>query len=264
MSKLFLHDHPVSSYAQKVRLALREKGIPFDFATPGAMGAGQANPDLLAANPRCEVPALVDGDFSVFDSTVILEYLEDKYPEHPLLPKDPKGRAQARMIEDVCDTQYEAINWGYGEVVWQQRATGQLADKLVGEMKKQTDQIQSWLQTQLGDRDFFNGVTFGYADICVAPMMNRSAIIDMGPDPASPLGKWFERIKQFQSVKVTFEEVSEGAKKMSKLGKFFQEGGRSREYRDHRLEWMIKSGGIDVVLQGLQKQNIRFCRMPNE
>lgn len=106
-SKLFLHDHPVSSYAQKVRIALREKGIPFDYATPKGLGTGQRLPDLAEANPRLEVPALViDDDFKIFDSKVILGYLEDEYPETPLLPKDPKQRAQARMIEEVVDTQY--------------------------------------------------------------------------------------------------------------------------------------------------------------
>jgi RNA polymerase-associated protein len=85
-SKLFLHDHPASSYAQKVRMALREKGIPFEKAVPDGLGSGQKLPDLSDANPRVEVPALIDGDFKIFDSKVILQYLEEKYPEHPLLP----------------------------------------------------------------------------------------------------------------------------------------------------------------------------------
>jgi glutathione S-transferase len=111
-SKLFLHNHPVSSYAQKVRIALREKNTPLDHAVPANLGTGQDNADLSAANPRQEVPALVDGSTRIFDSTIILEYLEDKYPEHPLLPprSDPAARARARMIEDVCDTHYEAVN----------------------------------------------------------------------------------------------------------------------------------------------------------
>lgn len=104
MSKLFLHDHPVSSYAQKVRIALRAKGIPFDFKTPAGLGSGKKIEDLGSANPRVEVPALVDGDYKIFDSKVILQYLEEKYPEHPLLPKDVQARAEARMIEEVCDT----------------------------------------------------------------------------------------------------------------------------------------------------------------
>lgn len=111
-TKLFLHDHPASSYAQKVRLALREKNLPFDKKVPEGLGTGQAIPSLSKVSPHLEVPALVDGDFEIFDSKVILAFLEEAYPETPLLPKDPKDRARARLIETVCDAQYEAINWG--------------------------------------------------------------------------------------------------------------------------------------------------------
>ena len=102
-NKLFLHDHPASSYAQKVRTALRYKGIEFDKQVPDRLGSGNVLHPLVESNPRMEVPALVDGDFKIFDSKVILMYLEDKYPEKPLLPKDPRKRAEARLIEEVCD-----------------------------------------------------------------------------------------------------------------------------------------------------------------
>lgn len=262
--KLFLFDHPVSSYAQKVRIALREKDIPFDFKTPDGLGTGQDNEAFLNANPRLEVPALVDGDFKIFDSTVILQYIEDKYPERPLLPTGAKGRAHARMIEDVCDTQFEAINWGYSEIVYQKRASGELADKLVEEIRHQSSQVQAWLEAKLGDTPYFNGDSFGYADACVAPMLNRSVLTGNGPAAGSPLQKWHERIQERPSIKTTFEEVTEGMKRMANLGDYFQKEGRSREYRDHRLEWMIKSGGIDVIVAGLKNKTIRFCRLPNK
>jgi len=107
---MLLYEHPLSSYAQKVKIALREKSLVFDKQTPGAIGTGKANGPFAAASPRNEVPALVDGDVAIFDSTIILEYLEDKFPSPPLLPRDPAARAKARMIEEVCDTLYEAIN----------------------------------------------------------------------------------------------------------------------------------------------------------
>ncbi|KAH9818566.1 Glutathione S-transferase [Teratosphaeria destructans] len=257
-SKLFLHDHPVSSYAQKIRLALREKDIPFDKATPKSLGSGQAVPDLESANPRIEVPALEDGDFKIFDSTIIMAYLEEKYPATPLLPQGAKARAEARMIEEVVDTHYEAINWGYGEVVWAQRATGDLKDKLLKEIASQTSTIQLWLAEKLGDKPYFNGDVFGYADICVAPVLNRS--VHYGLELATQsLVQWLARIKDRQTVNETFAEMEEGAKNMSAMMKqFFVEGPGKREYRDHRLEWMIKSGGLSVVEEGLKKGNVRF------
>jgi glutathione S-transferase/RNA polymerase-associated protein len=78
-----LFDHPLSPYAQKVRIALREKGVPFEVALPGGLGAGGAAGAFTEANPRAEVPALIEGDVRVFDSTIILEYIEDRFPSPP-------------------------------------------------------------------------------------------------------------------------------------------------------------------------------------
>ena len=258
-NKLFLHDHGASSYCQKVRIALRQKGIPFDRKVPENMGSGQVLPGLAKANPRMEVPALEDGDFKIFDSKVILGYLEDKFPETPLLPKDPKARAEAKLIEEVCDAQYEAINWGLGEVNWSQRATGELADKLVSQAKSQTETIQKWLLTYLGDRDYFNGDSFGYADVCVAPYVNRSFSYGFIPQ-GSTLYRWRMRLTEIPAVNETWDEMEAAIKQMSTGFKdLFKAGtGRKREYRDHRLEWMIRSGGIEIVEKGLEQSTIRF------
>ncbi|KAK6384705.1 hypothetical protein LTS17_002268 [Exophiala oligosperma] len=87
--------------------------------------------DFLDGNLRSEVPFLVDGDVKILDSTIIPEYIEDKWPDHiPLRLRDPAGRARARMIEDTYDSHYEAINWGFGEAFWFGHAEGDLASHL--------------------------------------------------------------------------------------------------------------------------------------
>ena len=97
---IVLWDHPLSPYAQKVKIAMREKGLAFETQIPGGIGVGGAAGDFVAANPRAEVPALSDGDVAVFDSTIILEYLEDAYPDPALLPASAADRARVRMIEE--------------------------------------------------------------------------------------------------------------------------------------------------------------------
>jgi RNA polymerase-associated protein len=131
-------------------------------------------PDLDAANPRSEVPALGDGDLKIFDSTVNVQYLEDKYAEKPLLPESPADHARVRMLEEIRNTHYEAMNWAYGEIHFFERATGELAEKLVHQVKHQTTTVQIYLGEQLGDKTFFNGSEFGYGDTVVAPIYNRS------------------------------------------------------------------------------------------
>lgn len=255
---LTLYEHPLSPYAQKVKIALREKSIPFELKMPDALGTGQTGGDFMAANPRGEVPVLIDGDFPVFDSTVILEYIEDKWPDHPLRPATPQGRARARMIEEVCDTHYEAINWGLGEISWFRRGEGDLAETLRDKATDQTEMMHAWLTRQLGQADWFNGTSFGWADLSVIPYVAGSTGFGMTPDEATPLGKWFARMRARDAVARTLKESSASSAAMETVAEIVAQGLFKREYRDHRLEWMIRSGGIDVVLDGLQKNNIRF------
>ncbi|KAM3414511.1 hypothetical protein BST61_g9670 [Cercospora zeina] len=278
---LFLWDHPISSYAQKCRMALRFKSLRFQFETPANLGSGDVNPSFLSANPRMEVPALIvtttannnniDGssggkeaeeEFKIFDSTAIMMYLEEAFPETPsMLPRDARSRAEARMIEEVCDTHYEAINWAMGEIVWFERAEGAEAERLIAAAKEQTGQILSWLEKKLGEKKFFHGDEgVGYADFCVAPFLNRSVMNGMGPEKGSKLQRWHERVGDVECVKKTFAEVEAALPGMRKMGAdgWKKGSGRRREYRDHRLEWMVKNGAIGIVSKGLEDGNVRF------
>jgi glutathione S-transferase len=255
---MHLYEHPLSSYVQKVKIGLREKGVPFKAEIPADLGSGNLSGPLTAANPRTEVPTLIDGDVRIWDSSVILQYLEDKISSPALLPADPAGRAHARMIEDVCDTQYEAINWGLGEIRFFGRAREGLARTLEVAAAAQTREMMAWLTGQLGGKPWFGGNAFGWADLCVAPFVNRSDYYGLGPQAGSPLQKWLERLRERPSVAATFKEFRAAADAMKDAHKRLEIPGFRRQYRDHRLEWMIKSGGIDVVLEGLKKDNIRF------
>ena len=255
---MLLYEHPLSSYAQKVKIALREKGVGFTAEMPDSFGTGRMDGPFAAANPRTEVPVLIDGEATIFDSTIIMEYIEERWPEPRLLPESPVARAAARMTEDVCDTQYEAINWGYGEVLWFRRATGTLADTLREQAARQTRVMQDWLAARLGEARWFGGDTFGWADAAAAPMINRSVHYGLGPVAGSPLAQWHARLRERPSVAATFAEFDAAASRMAAASELYTTGERRREYRDHRLEWMVKSGGVDVVLAGLRDRNIRF------
>ncbi|MEE7548308.1 glutathione S-transferase family protein, partial [Xanthomonas sp. Kuri4-1] len=149
---MILFDHPLSSYAQKVKIALREKGLPFERVLPEDFGSGRRDTAFAAANPRAEVPVLLpDDDAPVFDSTIILEYLDERWPQPRLLPAGPGARAAARMIEEVCDTQYQAVNWGYGELLWFRRAEGEAETaQLTRAVQRDTAALQAWLADRLG------------------------------------------------------------------------------------------------------------------
>jgi len=259
---LRLYDHPFSPYAQKVKIALREKGQAFEAPLPQGIGVGGALGEFIEANPRAEVPALIDGEVRVFDSTVILEYIEDKWPTPPLLPKSPAERARVRMLEEVMDTHFEAINWGLGEIRAFKRATGEMAEAIEARAAKQTQGYFAWLERQLGTRDWFNGEAFGWGDIAVVPYLNGSRGHGHHPLAGSALAAWLERVNQRPSVAATVKDITDmlagGGPAMTDVAKLVDQGLFKREYRDHRLEWMIKVGGFDVVAKGLERDNIRF------
>src|SRR5258708_36457382 len=104
-------------------------------------------------NPRLQVPALVDDGFGIFDSTIILDYIEEKWPTPAMLPTSPRERARVRMIEDVCDTYYEAINWGLMELRAWKRVTGDAAKQLESRATEQTAGIFKLLEREPGGAD---------------------------------------------------------------------------------------------------------------
>ncbi len=255
-----LYDHPLSPYAQKVKIALREKGVEFGAPLPGGLGAGGAAGEFVAANPRAEVPALVHDGVAVFDSTIILEYIEDAWLTPALLPATPAERARVRMLEEVMDTHYEAINWGLSELRWFGRAKGDQATMLEDAARRQTQGFFAWLERQLEGRDWFNGEAFGWGDLAVVPYLNGSVGHGLAPSAGSKLSAWLTRANARPSVAATTEEAAASVRgsAMPNVAELVEKGLFKREYRDHRLEWMIKSGGVDVVLKGLERDNIRF------
>lgn len=258
MTSLVLYEHPLSPYAQKCKIALYEKSVAFALKTPSAIGTGQVDADFLKASPRGEVPALIDDGFAVFDSTVILEYIEDRFPTPPMLPRDPKLKAKARMIEDAMDTHYEPINWGLGELRWFKRAEGERARVIEARGAGQARDFYAWLERQLGESEWFCGDTFGWADLSVIPYINGSAGLGVGPEAGSKLGRWQARANARPSVAKTAQAAADSIKGMALVGDAVKQGLFKREYRDHRLEWMIRSGGLDVVLEGIESETIRF------
>ena len=101
-----LYSGPLSLFTAKIRIALAEKALPYERVEVSWSLADRYephHPDVIALNPRREVPVLIDGEAVISDSTVIFEYLEDAYPQTPLYPADPAGRARCRQLEAAAD-----------------------------------------------------------------------------------------------------------------------------------------------------------------
>lgn len=103
---MILFGSSFSPFVRKVMVVAAEKGIELSVQN---VRIGDPNPDFRRASPFGKMPALVDGDFSVSDSTAIVTYLEGKFPATPLLPADPAARARTVWFEEFADTMMSTI-----------------------------------------------------------------------------------------------------------------------------------------------------------
>jgi glutathione S-transferase len=156
-----LYAGPLSLFSRKISIALREKELAFTeelVAFTQERGYAPKHPAVLAANPKAQVPVLVDDDVVLFDSTVILEYLEEAYPEPPLYPRDAKAKARCRLLEVAAD---EILFAPVRDLLY--RTEPPHADPAVQATRKVTAQQAEQrirqefgrLQLHLGDRPFF-------------------------------------------------------------------------------------------------------------
>jgi glutathione S-transferase/RNA polymerase-associated protein len=163
------------------------------------------------------------------------------------------------MIEDQCDTYVEAINWGLAEIRVFGRATGDLAASMTARAGEQLAGVYRWLERELGSRTWFNGDSFGWGDLAVWPYAAAAAATGFAPAADSRLATWLGRASARESTRKCAEAVAPVLAAFRDLGAVVESGAFVREYRDHRLEWMIRTGGTQVVLDGLRKKNIRFA-----
>ena len=98
---MILYGSSMSPFVRKVLAFAGEKGVELDLRV---VGVGDQNPDFRAASPFGKMPALVDDDYSLADSSAIVHYLEAKYSEPALIPADPKLRGQCIWFEEFADT----------------------------------------------------------------------------------------------------------------------------------------------------------------
>jgi len=257
-------EHPLSPYARKVKIVLEHKGIPYQRVFVNPLAADDpALREFAAISPLLEVPCLVDDDgTAVFDSTVMLDYLEEKWPAPPAMPAAPAERARVRMLEELCDTQLEAVNWGLMEVRFFRRADGEEAERLLAAARAQLDRYWARLDRELDGRPWMNGAAFGRGDAAVYPHITGSAFFGAPLDAKhARLAAWAARCAEQPAVRADAEQLGAWVRDNLGGGAGGQGGGAMpvvRQYRDHRLEWMMKSGGAEVVRRGLAAGTIRF------
>lgn len=228
MQKLRIIGSFVSPYVRKVLACLNLKGLAYevDPITPF-----YGSDEFERLSPLRRIPVLIDGDFSVSDSSVICAYLDDAYPGHRLFPADPRDRARARWLEEFADTRLgDCFIWGlfYQKVVrpivWNEPGDERRIEKSLSE---DIPQALDYLEGELPASGFLFG-DIGVADIAVASFFRNGAYAGFEPDaePWPRTAAFVERTLAHPSLAslLKFEDVQHSAEIRSRRQALLEAG----------------------------------------
>ncbi|AMJ63580.1 glutathione S-transferase [Bosea sp. PAMC 26642] len=216
-----LYSGPLSLFARKVEIALAEKGLPYErIIVPfnQTTGYDPRHPEVLALNPKGQVPVLTDCGLVLYDSTVILEYLEDAYPQPPLYPPTPAERARCRLDELFADEIMLAalkplMHRTGPRAVEADRRAQQDADALIAE--DLLTRHYARLDERLGGTEFFGGM-LSAADIAL--FMSVFFALRLGGPTLRDyerLEAWYRRLAVRPAFATVVAEMEEADRRLS-------------------------------------------------
>jgi GST-like protein len=170
-----------------------EKGLQWETTWLDLPSGEHKKPEYLAINPVGKVPALIDDGVIVHDSTIINEYLEDKFPQNNLLPADPVARARARKFEDYADAYLMPSLF---KIFWEVRKPENDRDHAkIAEGEREAQLHYAYLERELEGRDYFAD-QFSLGDISfIPPLANLERAGYSIADGFPNLKGWWSRMK---------------------------------------------------------------------
>ena len=175
------HDVP-STNCDRVKIVMAEKGLSWEGIWVKLGKMEQKSPEHLKRNPYGKIPVIDDDGKLLFESCIINEYLDEKYPNPPLQPKDPYLRARGRILVDYFLNYLHEPYWALrGEMIKKDEA--ERDQKLIAETRKEVIVRLQYLEDALGDKPFFLG-DYGLTDIAMLPRFPRLEQYGVLPSPS--------------------------------------------------------------------------------
>jgi len=198
-----LYSGPLSLFTAKVRVALDEKGLRYEkISVPFTRDNGYQpkHPDVLAINPKGQVPVLVDGGVTLYDSTIILEYLEERYPEPALYPRDVRERARCRQLEAAADEILFPPVLELIQQVFYKPDAGARDAARVAAANAEIGRVYDRLERDLEGREHLCGA-FGVADIGWFLTMGFAGALGAAPPEShGRIAAWMARVASRPSI----------------------------------------------------------------
>ena len=196
---IILYDAVPSSNSDRVKIALHEKGLSYSRVTLDLAKKEQKRPEFLKLNPYGKVPVIDDDGKVLFESCIINEYLDEKYPNPLLTPKDPYLRGRGRVLVDYALNYLHEPYWALrGEML---KNASERDASVIAEKQRALRDLLQYLEEALGDKLYFLGA-LSLTDIAILPRFLRMESYGALPAPSLPrLGAWLMRMKERSSVK---------------------------------------------------------------
>ena len=185
-------------YSQRVRMVLAEKGVAVEIIN---VEKNQYPEDLVALNPYNSLPTLVDRDLVLYETMIMMEYLDERFPHPPLLPVYPVARAQSRLFahriqKDWC---------GLVDTI----VAGRSKETVIEKARKELREGLITIAPIFTEKEFCMSDEFTIVDCCFAPILWRLPVlgISLPPKSAKPLTDYMNRMFRRESFQASLSEA---------------------------------------------------------
>ncbi len=195
-----LYHHPLSTFSRRVRMQLMEKGVSIDEMLVDMTKAEHKGAAHRALNPYGRVPVLVEGDFVLYESSAIMDYLEAVFPDPPLLPSNARSRALVAMHIKLCDVEFGAQT---RSVIFPRRFIPRERWDMASQEKaiENVAKHLSIMDAQLAGKTYLVDDQYTLADLAYTPFMQFLPLLELSPPPN--VARWIECIEARPSAQAT-------------------------------------------------------------
>ena len=197
-SSMTFYSNGNDHYSQRVRLVLAEKGVAVDIIDVDPRNMPE---DLIDLNPYHTLPTLADRDLVLYQSTVVMEYLDERFPHPPLLPVYPVARAQSRLYifrieKDWCGAVDTIV-------------AGKAKESVIEKARKDLRESLTTIAPIFSEKPYFMSDEFTLVDCCVAPILWRlpELGIELNPKHCKPILEYMDRIFDRDAFQASLSEA---------------------------------------------------------
>lgn len=193
-SAMILFSSPTCAYSHRARFALWEKGVSADIEY---IDIRRPPTDLIEFNPYGTTPTMVDRDLVLYDSCIIMEYLDERFPHPPLHPIDPVARARARMVVHRIDHDWYSL----------MRDIESLPEKKAVKPRKMLRESLILAAPVFAAKLFFLSDEFSMMDCTIAPLLWRLPVLGIDlPKQAEPVKAYAARLFEREGFQLSLSD----------------------------------------------------------